>query len=476
MKTRFYLLSVLFAMAALPSTPLYSQETPGDEAVYIIPVKGMIERGLVYVIRRGVDKAIKSGVKTIIFDMDTPGGRVDATEDIIRILIDIPEEITTYTFVNKDALSAGALIALATDNIYMSPGSRIGASAPVSLTGDIKEGDLKEKHVSSLVSLVASAAERKGHRPEIAEAMIRKEMEYKIGDEIISPEGKLLTLSDIEAQKLFTEKEGEEAKTLLSCGTVKNIEELEKKLDLAKKTIVNIRATAAEKVARYIELLSVLFLAGGLLGLYIEFKTPGFGVPGIVGIILLAIFFWGHNVAGLANMGEIILFFIGAALLLVEIFLIPGFGLTGAAGIILILTSLLMSMIPHYHNIPWWAPSGSDIMFATRKLSISFITTFAAACIAAKYLPRTHAFQAVMLSEALAHNRGFEATKNYISLVGSAGTAETPLRPSGIAIFNGQRINVVARGEFIEKDSPIVVAETHGNRIVVEKIDTNPAT
>ena len=110
--------------------------------VYIIPIKGVIERGLLHIVHRGIDEAVATKADAIIFDMDTPGGRVDVTEEIIRTMIDLPTNITTYTFINKDALSAGSMIAISTGHIYMSPGSRIGASAIVTSSGDIEEGHI----------------------------------------------------------------------------------------------------------------------------------------------------------------------------------------------------------------------------------------------------------------------------------------------------------------------------------------------
>ncbi|MBU3979255.1 hypothetical protein KKE68_06170, partial [Patescibacteria group bacterium] len=152
------------------------------------------------------------------------------------------------------------------------------ASAVVTITGDIEEGDMKEKIISSTMALVSSAAEHKGHNPKIVEAMMRKESEFKIGEKVICEAGKLLTLTDIDAGQLVGE--GDEQKPLLSSGTVKNIDELRAAIGIENSPFKELVITPAEKIARYIELFSILFLAGGILGLYIEFKTPGFGVPG----------------------------------------------------------------------------------------------------------------------------------------------------------------------------------------------------
>jgi membrane-bound serine protease (ClpP class) len=443
-----------------------SKDVQSDRQAFIIPVEGVIEKGLLYVLRRGVAEAEEMGATDIILHMNTPGGVVTVAEEIIRLLIALPEDITTYTFIDKDALSAGSCIALATERIYMSPGSRIGASAIVTAAGDIEEGDLKEKHVSALVALVSGAAERKGHDKNLAEVMIRREAEYKIGDEVICPEGKLLTLTDIDAERVV-ERDGKSS-PLLSEGTVDSIEDLLKELGIDGEKVTTLEITWAEGVARWIELFGPLFLIGGVLGLYIEFKIPGFGLPGVAGLTCLAIFFWGHNVAGLAGMEELIIFFLGMLLIAIEIFVIPGFGLTGILGTVLIFTAIVMAMVQHYPGGSWTPPE-IQAQAAIRNIAIFLVMSFFAIIILARYLPRTSMFQRLMLSKSEDRKDGFRASRDTAGMVGQAGIADTSLHPAGIGIFGDDRVNVVTRGEFIENGSPIVVAEAHGHRIVVEE-------
>lgn len=432
---------------------------------FVIPINGAVERGLLYLLRRGVDEAERMTATDIILHMHTPGGSVAVTEEIIRLLIDLPEGVKTYTFVDKDALSAGSLIALSTDHIYMSPGSRIGASAIVTPAGDLEEGDLKEKHVSALVALISSAAERKGHDKKLAEAMIRRDAEYKIGEEIICPEGELLTLTDIDAERVV-ERDGVK-QALLSEGTIDSLEELFDRVGISREEVVTLEITWSEKVARWIELFSALFLIGGVLGLYIEFKIPGFGVPGVIGIVCLAIFFWGHHIAGLAGAEEAILFCIGAFLLAVEIFVIPGFGVTGISGISLMFLAILMAMVQH-HPGGSWAPPEIQYHAAIRNFSIFLGLTFAAMVVLARYLPRSTIFQRLALNASESGKDGFQSSRDTTSMVGLTGLADTSLHPAGIGIFGGKRVNVITRGEFIEQGSPIIIAEAHGNRIIVE--------
>ncbi|HAS81868.1 MAG TPA: hypothetical protein DCS43_04140, partial [Verrucomicrobia bacterium] len=275
---KYTILAIMSATLLILNTFVYGQTNvstlekstpvPSNSLVIVIPIEGMIERGLLYVIRRSLEQAVNEKATAVILDMNTPGGRVDVTEDIMRLLIDLPDTITTYTYVNKDALSAGALITISTDRIYMAPGSRIGASAIVGATGDIEDGDLKEKHVSALVALARSAAETKLHDPDLIEAMIRKDMTYSIGEEVICKEGQLLTLTERDASRIIADTDGHE-RTLLAVGTVDTLDALLEAENLHKSTVRTIRLTHAERIARYIELFSFIFLAAGLLGIYI---------------------------------------------------------------------------------------------------------------------------------------------------------------------------------------------------------------
>ncbi len=336
---------------------------------------------------------------------------------------------------------------------------------------EIPEG-LKEKAISPTVALIRGAAQRKGHDADLAEAMVRPEFEYKIGDEVICPEGQLLTLTSQDAERLV----GEEQRPLLSRGTVKDMEALIELIGLSDRKVITVTSSAAEDIARMIDgfPLSGILLAAGLLCLYIEYKTPGFGVFGLSGIALLAIWFWGHHVAGLAGMGEILLLLVGIALLFVEIFLIPGFGITGITGIICILASLILAMIQHYPGQPWYQPSSINprqVQDMILNLGGGLLLTFVSGVLLGRYLPATKPFQRLMLNKAVSADEGYQASAPTDNLLGMTGIAETPLRPAGIGAFGDRRLNVVTHGDFIDKGDAIVIAETHGNRIVVDILE-----
>ncbi len=464
---RFIILlcAVLFLCPAFGDEP--EAESPGGDVTYVIPIEGGIEKALLYVVRRGIRQAEAEKAGAIVLVIDTPGGQLDATDEIVRLLLRV--KIPTYTFVKAQAFSAGAIIALATDYIYMAPGSVIGAATPVMLSplGGVQEMPeaMEEKAVSGVSALVRSAAQAKGHDPQLAEAMVRKEKEFVLGDDVVSPAGELLTLTNTEAEQLV----GEDQKPLLSSGTVKDVDELLRVIGRGDSSVVTIEVSSVEKIARVIASLSVLLLAGGLLGLYIEFKTPGFGLPGILGVICLMIFFWGHHIAGLAGMEDVLIFLAGVALLLVEIFVIPGFGAVGMAGVILIIFGLFSAMLP---QMPSFGPFG----VTSDYLEDSFVAVAGAIVLAGvagflifRHARNTRAFKWVALDNAASRDAGYTASEAVGDLVGLRGTAITPLHPGGAGEFGDRRVDVVTDGEFLDAGAPIRIVSARGRRIVVER-------
>jgi membrane-bound serine protease (ClpP class) len=468
-------LLIVFSLIFLFTANFLKAEEEKVEAgpVCVVKVDGVVERGLLYVIRRGVKEAKAVNASAIILDMDTPGGRLDTAEKIIRLLLNVPEDIKTYTYVNPDALSAGSLIALATDEIYIAPSGRIGASAIIQGSGeDIPDGDMKAKVYSASMALMESTASRKGHDPNIVRAMMDKDFEYKIGDEVIVEEGELLTLSDQTAVKTY----GTNSTPILAVAVVDNLDDMIKDIGLGDREVVDVIPTNAEKIARWIETFSVLFLMGGVLGIYIEIKTPGFGFPGISGVVLLAIFFWGHQVAGLSGSLEVIIFILGVILVALEVFVIPGFGVAGISGIICIIISLFLAMVEHAPWDPSFSVPTKEILGAMDKLGISFVLIIIVAMVLAMFLPKTKMFSKIALVDELptGSSEKIKSSAGVVEeqpLVGLQGIAFSSLRPSGTGLFNNRRYNVISNGDFIEKDSNIVVVEVQdNNHILVERI------
>jgi len=453
----------------MPVPPACAQEPESDGVVYIIPIRGMIEPALLYVIRRGLEEARTVDADAIVFVMDTPGGTLDSASEIVRTIQRV--SVPTYTFVEKDAYSAGAIIALATDYIYMAPGSVIGDAMPIMMTpfGGVQEmpEDLKEKAVSAVAALIRSAAQEAGHREDLAEKMVRREMELTIGEEVISPAGQLLTLTNTEAEAPVEE----DGRPLLSEGTVTDVDELLLRVGLEETNQRELEVTATERIARFIAGFAPVFLIAGLLGIYIEVKTPGFGLPGILGIIALAIFFWGHHIAGLAGNEDLLIFAFGALLLLVEIFVIPGFGIVGITGISLMLLAIVSSMVRHYPGgplIPPWEEWQGPVL----KTAITIVVTVVLGALLGPLLPKTPIFNRLVLAKATDRKEGYSASDTRSSLIGLAGVTTSSLRPSGSARFDGRKLDVVTQGDYLEPGCAVRIVETHGNRIIVEAFES----
>lgn len=460
------------SVVAAIDPPAETAPASGKRIVYILPVEGMIEPALLYVLRRGITEANDVGADAIVLRMNTLGGRLDAATEIVRLLqsVDVP----TYTWVEKDAISAGAIISLATAKIYMAPGSVIGDAMPVMMSPvggapqDMPE-DLQEKTVSAVSAMIRATAQKSGHDPQLAEAMVRREVEYKIGDEVISPEGQLLTLTNVEAEREVGPPDAR--RRLLSAGTVDSIDALLEEEGLADAERRTLEVTSSERIARYIAAAAPLLLMAGLLGLYIEFKTPGFGIPGLLGILALALFFWGHHIAGLAGKEDLLLFFLGVVLIALEIFVIPGFGIPGLLGIGLVLTSLLNAMA---HRLPGgsFIPSLPDLQGPAMNLSLAILLSALGAVVAARFLPKTPLYGRLVLQGATTAGAGYTSgPPRALAAVGDLGVASTALRPGGAMRIGDHTVDVVSRGGFIDAGRKVRVAEVHGMRIVVDPAD-----
>lgn len=454
------ILSILLMAFMLPTT--HAQET-NTSIVYIIPIKKMIEPALLYVVRRGVDEATRNHADAIVLQMDTTGGRVDSAVAIVGALGH--SKIPVYTFVEREAISAGAMIALSTPHIYMNSGAVIGDITPISMgmTGSVQDlpEAVEEKMTSYVAAHVRSAAEQGGHDPELAEAMVRRDLEFKVGDVIISESGKVLTLTNTEAEQLV----GEDKRPLLSDGTVNSIDEMLDALGLKQAKRITLEVSSAERLARLIAGIAPILMIIGLGGLWLEIKTPGFGIFGIGGILCLLLFFFGHHIAGLAGMEDLILFALGVALLAVEIFITPGFGVMGIGGLILIFFSLVNAMVEH---VPGklrpisFSPENFSGPFLT--VTLSFFGAAALVLIAGKFLPKTRAFNSLTLDTVLSE------PEQETELLGVEGVAHSDLRPGGTAYFGGRKIDVVTLGDYIRRETPVRIVEVHGSRIVVEDI------
>lgn len=447
-------------------TKLSAVLSPGAK-VYILPIQEDIMPPLVYVVRRGVKEAMEAKADALILDMNTDGGRVDVTEEIIQIIGKFKGQ--TFTYVNDRAFSAGAFIAVATQKIYMAPQSVIGAAAPIMMspgaTGVEKMPDTVEAKMTSAVrALVRTQAEKNGHNIEVIEAMIDKTKELIIEGEVLNKEGNILTLTDRQAAKEY----GEPLKPLLSSGTVGSLEALLAQLGYAGAERVEIKPTGAEQLGIWINTIAPILLIIGIIGLYIEFKTPGFGLPGIVGITAFAIYFLGGYVAGLSAAGWVIVFVVGLILVLLELLVFPGTYIVGIAGAVLMLVSLVMGMVDMYPGAPA-LPTLPQLRLPMRDLAVAAGVSFVLALILARFLPQTPLYRQLVSQTASGVSSVAALEEQQEARIGQTGVTIAPLCPGGKARFGDELLDVITRGEMVAKGRPVRIIGRSGPDAVVEE-------
>ena len=462
---------------------LGNDKASGDRQakVYVVPVRDDIMPPILYVIRRGVKDAMEAEADCLILDMETNGGRVDITEDIFDIIGKFRGE--TVTYVNKDAYSAGAFIAVATQKIYMAPQSVIGAAAPIMMgpTGGVSEmpSTMEVKINSAIRAKVRTQAEKNGYAVDVIEAMVDKTKKLERDEKIICQEGDILTLTNLEAEAKY----GEAKTPLLSSGTVESIDALINELGYTGAQRVDVEPLGAEELGTWINAISPLLLLIGIIGLYIEFKTPGFGVFGAVGIAALVVYFFGGYVSGLAGIEWVGVFVLGVVLVALELFLLSGTLIIGMAGVVCMLVALVMGMTDIYPNMPWFptgegggegVPQVEGIDFALpdfskpiRDLTIAFVLSIPVIWALVKYLPHT-SFFASFASEAASGVESVAAVAAEVdSRLGQVGEATTPLHPGGKAMFGDDMCPVVTQGEMIALGAQVKVIGHRGSDLLV---------
>lgn len=410
---------------------------------------GMIDPGITAFVERVVEDANAAGVDAIVFDIDTFGGRVDAATVIRDAILDA--DALTIAFINKRAISAGALIAMSCDKIVMAQGGEIGAVTPVSGEGE-KAGD---KYVSVMKAEMRATAERTGRDPKIAEAMVDETIYIAGFSDVV---GQPATLTTSEA--LHYRVANETAETLADVLRI---------YDLADAEIVHVEINWAEHVVRILThpVVTSILLSVAIFGLIAEVRTPGWGLGGTMALIALSLFFGSHLVVHLAEWDELLLFVVGLGLLVAEIAFIPGFGLVGLAGIVCMVASLALTRLP---GLDW--VSVDDVSSVVGQLAGSMIGAIVLAAVAMRSLPKLAAFNRLVLSSQTKASEGFVSSSRERDeeLLGMEGVTLTVLRPTGIGQFDGRRVDIIADGEFIEPQRTVKVIEARGSRIVVRQV------
>jgi membrane-bound serine protease (ClpP class) len=455
---------LFLGLAFLAVLPLRADELAmAKGSVVVVPVKGAITEAQFFFLRRVLKQAEATGAAALVLDMDTPGGALQATEQIVQMFMKCP--VPTFTYVNTNAGSAGALIALGTKKVFMAPVSAIGAAAPVVSSGEEIPATMNAKIVSYYSGYFRSVAQLNGYHPELVDGFMNLDKEVKVGGEVLNPKGALLTLSAQEAVKVI------DGRPLFASGIAKDIDEVCKQAGLDAKAVLRVEPSGFEVLAQWITMLAPLFLLGGVIGAYIEFKAPGFGVAGVVSAICFLLFFTGHYIAGLTGLEVVAVFALGVLLILLELVFFPGVVVVAVLGAILMVGSLFFAMVDFYPAQPLEF-SFELLARPMLNLGIAVVASVLGIAVLARFLPDLPLFRRLFLStqSAVGPSRPSLPASVLPFAVGDTGTAQTTLRPSGKALFGNTLADVVTDAQFLEAGTPVRILSVSGDRVVVEPV------
>lgn len=499
------LLPLLMADQQEPAVPVISDSSDPipQKLVAVITCHGMIDDALYESIVRRCKEAVDMGADYLIIEVNTYGGRVDSADDIGTYLIqDVPDGVHTVAYVNTKAISAGAMVSVSCKDIIMRENTTIGCSAPI-IMGSSEMGEAeREKSESFVRSMFSRAAQANGYPEALLIAMVSQDIEvwqvenkqsgrmeyyekeylpndpnaYDLGNKkLVVKEGELLTLTDQDALEYGI------ARAVVD--DLDGIREFLAERDgvTFSDNMIRLETMWSEKMVSWLTspmVVSILIL-GIMLGIYVEFNSPGLGLPSLLAIVCLVILVGSRYLIGMANWIEIALLCLGFILIMVEVFVIPGFGVAGFSGIICIIAGLLAMWVKNTPDeIPW--PKGqaawsvfSDGLFG---MALGFLLFIIVAAVLAKYMDRMPVLKRFVLKSAVtgrqtAVSQTFEQQSTKLDLsIGQTGVVVTPLRPAGKAQFGSSIVDVVADGGFIDKDKPVRILEVHGNHVVVTEI------
>lgn len=439
---------LLIILLTISTGLLTAQQT--QKKVFTFAIDQDIDPGMNRRVKLAMDQAERIKADLILIEMDTYGGAVtDADEIRTRIL---ESKIPVYVFINKDAASAGALISIACDSIYMAPGASIGAATVVNGTDGAAAPD---KYQSYMRSIMRSTAEATGRNPQIAEAMV----DEKLVVPGISDSSSVITFSVSEAiQNGFCEGEYTTTKEILAAQNLQSAEIIayeEKTVD----TIISFFLSPA------VSGILILLIIGGI---YFELQTPGIGFPLAIAVSAALLYFIPYYLNGLAENWEILAFVIGIILLAVEFFIIPGFGVFGVAGIVLVLGGLVLGMLPNQAFDFELVPS-SQLFVALLTVILAALTAVGMVFWLTPKVNEWGAFKHLTLTSTQDRSQGFTSRTYTEDMLGKLGTVHSRLRPSGRVEIAGEIYDAYSRGEFLEKGESIEVISTEGTSLKVKK-------
>ncbi|MCM3267280.1 NfeD family protein [Paenibacillus elgii] len=437
------LLSALIGfLPAEPASAESSSSPPKAAPVVVIPVHQTVENGLQTFLQRALQEAQAMGAYYVVLDVDTLGGRVDSAQEIGQLIKNSP--VPTIAYVHGKAISAGSYIALNAGKIAMEPGSSLGAAAVVDGAGNEIES---VKVVSYWSGQMKAAAELRGRKTQIAEAMVDKNVGVsmpEIGRTV--PKGEILTLTAEEALKVgYAEK------------MAASLQEVVQFIGGEEHPLVTLKPSLAESFARYVTQpwVSTLLLIIGIAGIAIELFVPGFGLPGIIGVLGFGLYFFGHYIAGFAGFEEIALFIAGILLLLIEVF-VSSFGILGFLGAACLISGVVLAAY--------------NTKAAAMNLGIAFVVAVVVVAVVVKIFKHRGVWNRFVLREKLTEEKGYVSASSRSDLLGRTGKAVTPLRPAGTAMFGDERVDVVTLGDFVASGRMVTVTHVEGVRVVVKEV------
>ena len=430
-----------------------------SDVVYRVPIEGTIDLGLPPFIQRTLEDAESNEATAVIFDINTFGGRVDAATQIKDAILGA--DILTIAFINRRAISAGALISLSCEKIYMTGGGLIGAATAVDMTG--KKGS--EKVISFMREEMASTAEKRGRSKEIARGMVDEELTFThlvIG-------GDSIKVDDIEGRKdgkLISLTTEQALKYKIADGTAENMEALLDSLGYSSFETIETAENWSEAIVRFLTnpVVASLLTTFGFLGILFELQSPGWGIPGFVGLTCLILSLSASYIAQLATMSDMLFVLTGLALILLEVLVIPGFGIAGLGGIGLMIYGLYLLLLPDI-------PVGEEVLGqAMDGFLIGLVGAVIGLVLLVKLMIKTKFWEQLTAPDTQKKEDGYSNTLGWEALQGETGIADTDLHPSGWVRVKDQRIFVVSEGEFIEEGKEIKILSVDGNRVLVREL------
>lgn len=435
------LLAILFAQA--------------QTKVYYYNIDENIAKPALRKTEKALQEAKEQKVDYILLELNTFGGELDAADKIRTLLLNAP--MPTMVFINNNAASAGALISIACDSIYMAEGSSLGAASVVNQSGEI----MPDKYQSYMRSLMRSTAEKNGRNPDIAQAMVDPDVYVPM----VSDSGKVLTFTTEEAvSNHFCEQMANDRASVLQAAGLENV------------TIVEQQLTWIDKFINFLvnPVVSGILIMCIVGGLYFEFQSPGLGLPIIIAIAGALLFFAPHYLEGLAAHWEILVFLAGVILLMLEIFVVPGFGVTGISGIVLIFTSLILTMV---FNVGFHFQFDPNLDAAVQIGRSTIIVLMSVVCgfflslwLSKKLITAETRFGTMALKTNLETDEGFTAQDMRLqAYVGRSGISATFMRPAGKIEIDGELLEATAEHGLIEKGERVVVTRFENAQLFVRK-------